>query len=427
MQRVPDVLTRFQRFGVFRFTRNPMYAGIDVTMIAAVLYTGNPALLAVGAFVIAVQHRIIRAEERWLLETFGSEYVHYQERVGRYVTLPLALRSRVQAFVTLLRMGHCAPTVMSSMLSTCGHKADWLIRLASALPGGIGNTGGECGGITSPLVLLGLVHDLDSAGGGLPRVFDRSCNHIERFRRCHGSVLCHEIRRQQNQILPCIKAVTNSGGICAHTVCCESPDILAGEKREAYSRLYAAFDRCGFHCARTVLRSLSGLIPEEQLLLKASSAFLGGTSFAGMTCSALTAGAMALGLGMGDIERSPWRVLRMVYFIFTGGPAFEDGVNRFNGAMNRGNELAAWFTAQYGSTQCRTITRADFASREDVDAYIQGDGITRCRGIAESVAERVRIMLGETSTAKEFRAGAARSRSDSYRRRTAREAVQCQS
>ena len=29
-------------------------------------------------------------------ETFGEEYVHYQERVGRYVTLPLALRCRVR-------------------------------------------------------------------------------------------------------------------------------------------------------------------------------------------------------------------------------------------------------------------------------------------------------------------------------------------
>jgi hypothetical protein len=105
---------------------------------------------------------------------------------------------------------------------------------------------------------------------------------------------------------------------------------------------------------------------------------------------------MALGLGMGDIERSPLHVLRMVFFIFTGGPAFNDGVNRFNGAMNRGNELAAWFTAQYGSTQCRALTHADFASREDVEAYIEGDGISRCRRMAESVSERVLIMLGES-------------------------------
>ncbi|MDP3180058.1 MAG: C-GCAxxG-C-C family (seleno)protein, partial [Spirochaetaceae bacterium] len=179
---LPNEITLFRRAGVFRYTRNPMYAGIDMTMIAAFLYTGNPALLATGIFVVAVQHRIIRAEERWLEETFGDEYLRYRERVGRYVTLPLALRCRVRALLTLVTMGHCAPTVMCSMLAACGLKADWLIRLASALPGGIGNTGGECGGITSPLILLGLVHGLDGAEGGLPRVFDRSCNHIEKFR-----------------------------------------------------------------------------------------------------------------------------------------------------------------------------------------------------------------------------------------------------
>ncbi|MDP3179414.1 MAG: C-GCAxxG-C-C family protein, partial [Spirochaetaceae bacterium] len=177
-------------------------------------------------------------------------------------------------------------------------------------------------------------------------------------------------------------------------------DVLGDGTRAAYFRLYSAFKRHDFHCARTVLRGHAGRIPEEKLLLKASSAFLGGTSFAGMTCSALTAGAMALGMGMGEIERSPLRVLRMVFLILTGGPAFGDNVNKFNGAMNRGAELAAWFARQYGSTQCRAITKADFASGADVEAYIEGDGIPRCQRIAESVAERVRIMLGENSAAK---------------------------
>jgi hypothetical protein len=378
-----------------------MYAGIDVTMIAALLYTGNPALLAVGAFVIAVQHRIILAEERWLLATFGEEYEHYRERVGRYVTLPLAVRSWARAFVTFLTMGHCAPTFMSSILRVCGRrKSDLLVRLASALPGGIGNTGGECGGVTSPLMLLGLLHGLGSVEGGLPLVFDRSHNHIEEFRRHRCTVLCREIRGTPNRVLPCVRAVVHTGTICAHTLCGETRNVIPAEAREAYCRLYAAFNRCGFHCAQTVLRQLDGQIPAEPGLLDVGSAFLGGTSFAGMTCSALTAGAMALGLSIGEIESSPWRVLRMAFLVLTGGPAFRDGVNKFNRAMNRGGELAAWFTEQYGSTQCRAITKADFASRADVEAYIQGDGIVRCQRIAENVAEHVQLMLQESSTAK---------------------------
>jgi protein-S-isoprenylcysteine O-methyltransferase Ste14 len=393
---LPNEATCFQRNGVFRLTRNPMYAGIDVTMIAAVFYTGNPALLVVGAFVIAVQHRIILAEEPWMLATFGEDYVHYRERVGRYVTLPFAVRSGARAFGTLLKMGHCAPTFMSSILRACGRrKADWLVRLASAMPGGIGNTGGECGGVTSPLMLLGLIHKLRSVEGGLPLVFDRSHNHIEEFRKHRCTLLCREIRGTPNRVLPCIRAVVHTGGICTDTLCGEVRNAIPAEARAAYGRLYTAFTRRGFHCAQTVLRRLERHIPAEPGLLDAGSAFLGGTSFAGMTCSALTAGVMALGLSIGEIERSPLRVLKMVFLILTGGAAFHDRVNKFNRSMNRGGELAAWFKAQFGSTQCRAITGADFSSTAEVETYLQCEGISGCLLIAEKVADRVRLMLGE--------------------------------
>jgi protein-S-isoprenylcysteine O-methyltransferase Ste14 len=397
---LPNEATRFHRNGAYRFTRNPMYTGIDATMLAAILYTGNPAILAAGAFVIVVHHWIILVEERWLLAAFGEEYEHYRERVGRYVSVPLAIRTRTRALWTLLGMGHCAPTIMSSILRACGRrKADWLVRLASALPGGIGNTGGECGAITSPLILLGLLHGLGSIEGGLPLVFERGHAHIEGFRRRRGTLLCREIRRTPRHILPCIRTIVDTGGLCADTLCGELRKVIPCEAREAYCRLYSEFARCGFHCAQTVLRKLDGLVSAQARLLDAGSAFLGGMLFEGMTCSALTAGVMALGLRIGDIEGSWWRVLRMVFLILTGGPAFDDGVNKFNRAMNRGGELATWFATQFGSTQCRAITGADFSSTAEVEAYLQGSGISKCQHIAQKVADQVQLMLEETKPA----------------------------
>ncbi len=392
---LPNEATCFHRNGAYRFSRNPMYTGIDATMIAAILYTGNPAILAVGVFVIAVHHRIILVEERWLLATFGEEYERYRERVGRYVTLPCSVRSLIWASWTLLRMGHCAPTIMSSILAVSGHKVDWPVRLVAGMPGGIGYTGGECGGITSPLMLLGLLHGLGNIERGLPFVFDRGLEHIEAFRRRCGTLLCREIGGMPPRILPCVRTVVHSTALCTGTLCRKNRCFIPPETREAYVRLFDAFTRCGFHCAQTVLRHLDRAEPVRQPLLAMSSAFMGGTLFAGMTCSALTAGVMALGLGMGEIERSPRRVLRMVFLMLTGGPAFDDGVNKFNRAMNRGGELAAWFTAQFGSTQCRAITRADFSSTMDVETYLRDGGIARCRRIAEKVAEHVQFMLGE--------------------------------
>ena len=402
---LPDEATRFHRNGAYRLTRNPMYTGIDVTMVAAILYTGNPAVLAVGVFVIAVHHRIILVEERWLLATFGEEYRQYRDHVGRYVTVPIAVRSRTQALWTLLGMGHCAPTMMRSILRACGRqRADWLVRLASAMPGGIGNTGGECGGVTSPLMLLGVLHGLGGVEGGLPVVFEQGHAHIEDFRRRRGTLLCREIRRTPRSILPCIRTIVDSGALSADTLCGEMRKVIPSEAREAYRRLYGEFARCGFHCARTVLQEFGGLLSVHPRLLDAGSAFLGGMLFTGMTCSALTAGVMALGLRIGEIEGSWWRVLRMVFLILTGGPAFDDSVNKFNGPMNRGGELAAWFAAQFGSTQCREITGADFSSTAEVEKYLQGGGIARCQLIAQKVADHVQLALAEGSAGNQARA-----------------------
>ncbi len=384
-----DEATALHRRGVYRFTRNPMYAGIDATMVAAVLYTLNPAIAILGAFVVAVHHRIILAEERWLNARFGEEYDRYRESVGRYATLPGADRTR--ALWNLLKMGHCAPTVMRSVLDASGRKEEWLVRLVAGLPGGIGNTGGECGGVTSPLVLLGLRHGLGRVEEGLPLVFRQGHDQVRRFCGRHGTLLCREIRGIPPRILPCVGVVWHSPKIYADVLASESRRCIAGEARDAYSRLYAAFAGSGFHCAQSVLKRLGEPVCEE--LLNGAGAFLGGTLFRGMTCSALAAGVMALGLRTGEIESSPWRVLRMVVLLLTGGRAFEDGVNKFNRAMNRGGELAAWFAAEVGSTQCRAITHADFSVTADVEAYVRRGGIAECRGIAEKVAERVRLMV----------------------------------
>ena len=119
-----------------------------------------------------------------------------------------------------------------------------------------------------------------------------------------------------------------------------------------------------------------------------------------MTCSALAAGVMALGLRLGEIETSRWRTLRMVALLATGGPAFDDHINKFNRTMNLGNELARWFSVEFGSLQCRAITQTDFASTADVQRYLRDDGIEGCERIASRVAGRVRLMLEEAGPAQ---------------------------
>ena len=112
-----------------------------------------------------------------------------------------------------------------------------------------------------------------------------------------------------------------------------------------------------------------------------------------------TAVAMALGLVFGQIENSHLRVLRMIGLMAVRGGAFADDINAFNKTMNLGNHLAQWFTAEFGSTQCRAITQCDFSTTEGVQRYIDGGGAAQCSAIAQSVARRVLSVIQPADTA----------------------------
>ena len=81
----PQERTTLKVSGLFRLSRNPMYVGVFATIVASSLYTLNPAVLLVAAFIVAVHHRIVWAEEEYLRRAFGDEYTEYCNRVRRYL------------------------------------------------------------------------------------------------------------------------------------------------------------------------------------------------------------------------------------------------------------------------------------------------------------------------------------------------------
>ena len=56
-----------------------------------------------------------------------------------------------------------------------------------------------------------------------------------------------------------------------------------------------------------VVKQMRHMNPVRQDVLDAASPFIGGTVLTAMTCSALTAGVMALGVSLGELERSRLR------------------------------------------------------------------------------------------------------------------------
>ena len=301
---------------------------------------------------------------------------------------------RRRGFSNLLRMGHCAPTAMQTILDVSSTDKEWLVRLSAGMPGGIGNTGHECGAVTSPLAVMGTQLGLREVDRGLPVIFDRGHALCRDFVACHRTLQCREIRTKDGFPRQCIGPVLRSAELWRGALDGDRSNAIPEGPRAGYSRLYSHFVENEFHCAQAVLTDLGYAPAADGELFDATSAFMGGTLFMGRTCSAFTAGVMAIGLRAGEIEDSRLRVIRLLAIMTVGGDAFDDRLNKFNPSMNRGYRLSKWFVGEFGSTQCRAITGCDFSDPTGVSTYVEGDQITKCRAIGCRVAEKVQALLG---------------------------------
>lgn len=297
------------------------------------------------------------------------------------------------ALTNLIRKGHCAPTVMQSILDIDSREKEWLVRLSAGMPGGIGNTGHECGGVTSSLVHLGIQFGLRTAEGSLPVIFDRGHSLCQNFISCHHTLDCKLIRGKDHFPRHCIPPVLRSPGLFMEAQNGYHGSPIPADVRAGYCRLYTHMTENNFHCAKAVFLHLGYNTEQDLELFDAVSAFMGGTLFMGKTCSAFTAGVMAIGLRVGEIEDSPLRVVRLLATMTMDGNAFDERLNKFNHSMNLGYKLSKWFTKEFGSTQCQEITRCDFSSPKGVSDYIDSGCITRCKHITERVADRVQVMI----------------------------------
>lgn len=78
----PSASTALVVQGVYRITRNPMYLGFALMLLAFAVWLGKlSALLAVPVFMAYLQHFQIRAEEQSLRRRFGPSFDAYCRQV----------------------------------------------------------------------------------------------------------------------------------------------------------------------------------------------------------------------------------------------------------------------------------------------------------------------------------------------------------
>jgi len=82
----PGNASKLVTSGIYRVTRNPMYVGLLLILLAWSIWLGNlSALIPVPIFILLMTALQIKPEERALLHLFGDEYRRYQSSVSRWI------------------------------------------------------------------------------------------------------------------------------------------------------------------------------------------------------------------------------------------------------------------------------------------------------------------------------------------------------
>ncbi|KWT65470.1 putative protein-S-isoprenylcysteine methyltransferase [Comamonas testosteroni] len=82
----PAASTTLVVSGIYRVTRNPMYLGFALLLLALAMYWGKlSGLLLVPLFMTYLQHFQIRPEERALQARFGALFAAYCRQVRRWL------------------------------------------------------------------------------------------------------------------------------------------------------------------------------------------------------------------------------------------------------------------------------------------------------------------------------------------------------
>jgi protein-S-isoprenylcysteine O-methyltransferase Ste14/chorismate mutase len=123
--------------GIYRHTRNPMYAGNILIVLGLLLVGGNPIAIALGAsFFIAAYYLITASEEQYLESAFGTSYAAYCARVPRWLPRLRNLFTTITSYrfdwpaVVVKEYGTIFSTVMiiTVMVAYKAHEANLLQR-----------------------------------------------------------------------------------------------------------------------------------------------------------------------------------------------------------------------------------------------------------------------------------------------------------
>ena len=81
---LPGETTSLKTGGIYRFSRNPIYVGVDLIAVASILFIPLVFNIICAVIGIVVHHFIILSEEKFLENRFKEEWLAYKKKTCRY-------------------------------------------------------------------------------------------------------------------------------------------------------------------------------------------------------------------------------------------------------------------------------------------------------------------------------------------------------
>lgn len=82
----PDKATSLVTSGIYQYTRNPMYLGLTLVLLAWALYLAHMlTFIFILIFVLYMTRFQIEPEEQMMMKKFGAVYQAYKNKVRRWV------------------------------------------------------------------------------------------------------------------------------------------------------------------------------------------------------------------------------------------------------------------------------------------------------------------------------------------------------
>lgn len=70
--------------GIYRYSRNPMYAVFTLAIIGVIIASTSLWLLIMLIPYVWTMHKVILSEEEYCEKTYGNDYIEYKQHVPRY-------------------------------------------------------------------------------------------------------------------------------------------------------------------------------------------------------------------------------------------------------------------------------------------------------------------------------------------------------